>query len=288
MLAASNPAPFAYQWSILCPSNPFHVIWSNAGREPILQTWVTGHGPPRSSFVLAQRDERRSRRGELADCLGQASWTAGRLNKVHTVAQVASIGASEAMTDHSYRNVLPAAKSVELRSLLYGVLDMTWYNSRGANDNSTVAIPVMKVKFFGVGAPTFHIVPAAVGRFKCVNSRRPTPGSSRIVTATHRRTSSSVSIRFGDTSMPFSLILSPQEFWAGLIALSTVGLAYFGQDAIRDENSDQINVWRWGDTYRRPTKPSTWRTHLNCACLSIFFSFYSHRSSRVTRRQSPI
>jgi hypothetical protein len=80
------------------------------------------------------------------------------------------------------------------------------------------------------------------------------------------------SIRLGDAPMSLPFILTPQEFWAALIALSCVGLTYFGQDAIRDENSDDRKVWRWGDKYRRPTPQSTWGTHLNCACLSIFVS----------------
>jgi hypothetical protein len=87
----------------------------------------------------------------------QASWTAGRLNKVHTVAQAAAIGAAEAMTDHSYRNVRQAAKWVGFGHCCAEFWTYPRYNSRGADDNSTVAIPVMKVKFFGVGAPTFHI-----------------------------------------------------------------------------------------------------------------------------------
>jgi hypothetical protein len=59
--------------------------------------------------------------------------------------------------------------------------------------------------------------------------------------------------------------LTHQEFWTGIIALCVVGLAYFGQDAARDEVIDRVNNWRWGDEYRRPKKPPTWGSHGNCA-----------------------
>jgi len=110
-LAALNSEPYAYLRSILRPCDPCHTIWSMLGASGLSKGRlpVAGRRAPPSS---AQLDKRRSRRRELAGCRGQASWTAGCVMKVHTVAQVASIGASEVMTDHSCLKVRQAAKSV--------------------------------------------------------------------------------------------------------------------------------------------------------------------------------
>lgn len=74
----------------------------------------------------------------------------------------------------------------------------------------------------------------------------------------------------------FMTSMSSAEFWSALVALSAVGVAYFGQDAIRDELVDGASPWRWGQKYRRPKEGASWGSHWNCAfgalicsCISI-------------------
>jgi hypothetical protein len=87
-----------------------------------------------------------------------------------------------------------------------------WHNYRGTDDNSTVAIPAKKVKFFPVGAPIFQIAHAPAERFEFVN----TPGQetySWIVADRDRDSWADVE----QYSYPLHVCLMPQALDAGKI-----------------------------------------------------------------------
>jgi len=71
----------------------------------------------------------------------------------------------------TYLNTIAAAELREgnaWESFRYG--GITWINYRGTDDNSKVAVPASKVKFFPVGAGIFQIAYAPAERFEFVNT----------------------------------------------------------------------------------------------------------------------
>jgi hypothetical protein len=106
----------------------------------------------------------------------------------------------------------------QLRSIVgrtwktYDFGGILWHNYRGTDDNSTVAVPTNKVKFFPAGAGIFQVAYAPAERFEFVN----TPGQGRyswMVVDTVRDSFASVEVY----SYPLHVCTMPQALASGTI-----------------------------------------------------------------------
>lgn len=67
-------------------------------------------------------------------------------------------------------------------------------------------------------------------------------------------------------------MLSNQEFWAAVIAISIPPLIYLIRDCIDEASREEVynKAWRWGDKERRSNNVEVWFPHeigLIIACL---------------------